>query len=889
MENLILPSTSRPPIPIPSKQETPSKFSSKPIKSTISFTKTHPPSHPKTIDTHLNYLCKNGRLSEAITALDAIAQRGSKLNPNTYAHLLQSCIDSDSIQLGRKIHARIGLLEEVEPFIETKLVSMYAKCGCLKDARKVFDEMRERDLYTWSAIIGACSREQRWREVVELFFTMMEDGVVPDDFLFPKILQACGNSGDFETGKLIHSLVIRCGLCCHTRVSNSILAVYVKCGRLSCAQRFFKNMDGRDRVAWNSMISGYCRRGEIEEAHGLFDAMSEVIEPGLVTWNILIASYSRSGDCDVAMELMRKMESFGISPDVFTWTSMISGFAQNNRRSQALELFREMVLAGVEPSGVTVTSATSACASLKALNKGKELHSVAVKIGFIKDVLVGNSLIDMYSKCGELEAAQRVFDMVSEKDVYSWNSMIGGYCQAGYCGKAYDLFMKMQESDIQPNTVTWNVMISGYMQNRDEDQAMDLFQKMEKDGIKWNTASWNSLISGYLQNGHKNKAFGIFRQMQLFNVAPNPVTMLSVLPACANLVASKKVKEIHGCVLRRNLESELSVANSLIDTYAKSGNIVYSRTIFDGMLFKDIITWNSLIGGYVLHGSPDSALYLCDQMRKVGLKPNRGTFVSIIFAHSLAGMVDEGKRFFSSMTEDYQISPGFEHYSAMVDLFGRSGRLEEAIEFIEGMTIGPDSSVWDALLTACRIHGNIGLAAHAGEHLLELDPGNFLIYELILQTYALCGKSDDASKVRKPEKGNEDKKSFGRSWIEVKNTVHTFVAGDRSKPYSDLLYSWIENIAEKVKAPDFHDTLYVEEEKEDICGFHSEKVAFAFALIGSPSAPQSIRIVKNLRMCGDCHQSAKYISLTYGCEIYLNDSKCFHHFKDGHCSCGDYW
>uniref|UniRef100_A0A5B7BEV6 DYW domain-containing protein n=1 Tax=Davidia involucrata TaxID=16924 RepID=A0A5B7BEV6_DAVIN len=893
MESLIIPCNSKPPITIPFKQ-----FSSEPFKPKISFNKTQESvsikPDPRTTEAHLNYLCRNGRLREAITVLDSIAQRGAKVKvrPSTFTSLIQFCIDTSSIHLGRKLHKHIDLLRETDPFVETKLVSMYAKCGSLGDARKVFDGMRERNLYTWSAMIGACSREGRWWEVVDLFFFMMEDGIVPDNFLFPKILQACGNCGDVETGKLIHSIVIRCGMNCEARVRNSLLAVYAKCGRLSSALRFFENMEGKDRVSWNSIISGYCQEGEIGEARRLFDLMHEEgIEPGLVTWNILITSYNQLGNCDLAMEMLKEMESFGITPDVFTWTSMISGFAQNNRRNQALELFQEMFLAGVEPNGITLVSAISACASLKAPRKGKELHSVAVRLGFAEDLLVGNSLIDMYSKCGELEAARLVFDMILEKDVYTWNSMIGGYCQAGYCGKAHDLFMKMQESGVPPTVITWNVMITGYIQNGDEDQAMDLFQRMEKDGsIKPDTASWNSLIAGYLQNGQKNKALGIFRQMQSFSVRPNSVTILSVLPACANLMAAKKVKEIHGCVLRRNLESERSVANSLIDTCAKSGNIVYSKTIFDGMSTRDIITWNTLIAGSVLHGCSYAALDLFDLMRKEGLKPNRGTFVSIISACSLAGMIDEGKQIFSSMTDDYHILPGLEHYEAMINLFGRSGRLEEAFDFIEGMAIEPDFSVWAALLTACRIHGNIGLAVYACERLLELEPGNASIQRLVLQTHALCGISDDSLIVRKPGKRNETRESLGWSCIEVKNMVHTFVAGDKSKPNTEILYSWIKNIAGKIKRPDSHDGLCIEEEeKEEIGGIHSEKLAFAFALIGSPRAYQSIRIVKNLRMCEDCHRTAKFISETYGCEIFLSDSKCLHHFKNGHCCCGDYW
>ncbi|KAJ6392220.1 hypothetical protein OIU77_026051 [Salix suchowensis] len=773
MENLvIIRNFSKTPLTIQSRQESLSEFSQKSIKSSISFAKNPV---PKSIDSHLDSLCKNGSLTDAITVLDSVAQQGSK---------------------------------EKSPVIETKLVSMYAKCGYLRDARKVFDEMSERNLFTWSAMIGACCREKR------------------------------------------------CGMGSFPRVNNSVLAVYSKCGKLSLARRFFESMDERDIVAWNAMMSGYCFKGEIEEAHRLFDAMCEEgIEPGLVTWNILIAGYNQKGQCDVAMNLMKKMVSFGVRPDVVAWTAMISGFAQNNRNGEALDLYKEMILAGVEPNGVTITSALSAVASLKVLNMGLEIHSLAIKMGSVNDVLVGNSLIDMYSKCGQLGAAQLVFDLMSEKDLYTWNSMIGGYCQAGYCGKAYVLFTKMQKSQVQPNVVTWNTMISGYIQSGDEDQAMDLFHRMEKEGeIKRDSASWNSLIAGFLQIRKKDEALGIFRQMQSSCISPNPVTILSMLPACASLVALKKVKEIHGFVLRRNLVSVLSISNSLIDTYAKSGEIGYSRAIFDRILSKDFITVNSMITG-------------------------------------LAGMVDEGRKLFSSMTEDFEIIPASEHYAAMVDLYGRSGRLQDAIELIDSMSIKPQSSVWYALLTACRNHGNSALAIRAREMLLDLEPWNSSNHQSILQSYAMHGKYEDVPKVKKNENRNEVQKPKGQSWIEVNNTVHSFVAGDQSTSYSDL-FSWVERVSTEARVHDLHCGCCIEEEeeeKEEIVGIHSEKLALAFAIIRSPSAPQSIRIVKNLRTCADCHRMAKYISAKHGCEIYLSDSNFFHHFKSGSCSCGDYW
>ncbi|CAN1824123.1 Pentatricopeptide repeat-containing protein At1g19720 [Linum perenne] len=595
-------------------------------------------------DSYLTYLCRNERLSDAVNALDSLAQ--AKVKTATLIELLQSCIDSKSLDLGRKIHARIDLAEDQSVFVWTKLVGMYAKCGSFVDARKVFDGMRERNLYTWSAIIAACCRENRWEEAMDLFYSMMRDGILPDGFLLPKILQACANCEDYETGRLIHSLVIKCGHGSYPLVNNSILSMYAKCGKLELALLLFHCIDKTNIVAWNTLMNGYCLKGEIDEAVHLFNAMcKEGVAPNSLTWTILLTGYHNIGHCDAALDIMKTMESFGIKTDVVAWTSVISGYAQSNgQQSRAISLFKEMISAGAQPNEVTIAVVISVCAYMRWLNNGLEIHAFAVKMGFIDDnVFVGNSFIDFYSKCEKLDAAQEVFDMMPEKNALTWNSMIGGYIEAGYWRKAYDLFTRMQKSDIQPNVVTWNTLISGLMQNGDEEEAIDMFYRMEKDAkTKCDIVTWNALIAGYSKMGQKEKAVRVFRQMLSYGFSPNTVSILSVLPAVANLITLQNVKELHGAVLRRNLEASISISNSLIDSYANSGKLEYSRTLFEKMKRKDPITWDSMTAAYIAHGCSDTALTLVDDMLAQGLPPNQGTFVNMILAHSLNGNVDGG-------------------------------------------------------------------------------------------------------------------------------------------------------------------------------------------------------------------------------------------------------
>lgn len=773
---------------------------------------------------------------------------------------------------------------------------MYAKCGTLAEARQVFDAMPHRNLFAWSAMIGGCSRERRWEEVVGLFLRMMREGdASPDAFLLPKILQACANVADLETGRLLHSLAVRKGFLGppgSAHVANSVLALYAKCGELTLAKRFFEKLDSRDSVSWNSIISGHCQAGQNEEARRLFEQMvKEGAEPSSVTWNILIGSYNQCGRPELAMELMKEMQRSGIAADVVTWTSMISGFAQNCRPSEAFDLFREMLLSEVKPNGMTVASAISASADARSLRRGKELHSYAVRMGCLASVLVGNSLVDMYAKCGKLDDAQRVFDGIAEKDVFTWNSMIGGYALAGYCGRAHELFSEMESFGVRRNAVTWNVMISGHIQNGDEDRAMDLFRRMEEDGVKRNTASWNTLIAGSLQNGLVDRGLRIFRQMQSDLVRPNSVTVLSVLPVCANLVSASKVKEIHALTLRSDLQSVVPVANALIDAYSNSGDLESARALFDGLRSRDLVSWASMISGCVLHGRSRLALDTFSRMKEEGVRPNHSIFASVISAYGLEGMVEEGKELFDSMAEEHQLSPGMEHYRGMVDLFGRSGRLREASELIETMPVDPDSTVWSALFTAARIHGNVKIASFAAENLFKLDPEDTTLQRLTSSLQELSGaKSGDSSNMRKPNRDNNSRTaggSHGCCWIEVRNKVHTFSNGEQPTDNNmEAKLAEINGMEEKTRrSTGIHDDDYVEE----VGGVHSEKLAMAFGLINNMSGSRSVRVVKSVRMCSDCHTVAKLVSEAYGCDVLIKDPKCLHHFRDGECSCRGYW
>eukprot|EP01018_Ginkgo_biloba_P019231 Gb_39402 [translate_table: standard] len=779
---------------------------------------------------------------------------GKSSSANIYTSVLQGCTDVKAL---KQIHAhmfRIGINQNM--LLVTKLVSMYIACGSIEVARLVFDNIYTRSIGLWNVMIRGYSRNGFWEEALKLYYQMQWVCIQPNNFTFPVVLNACAGLSILREGKHIHNHIVRNGFESDAFVGNSLVDMYAKCG-------------------------------SIESARQVFDKISE--------------------------------------KDVVSWSAMIGGYAQSGHAIEALTLFRQMLLAHIVPNLVTLVSVLPACANLAAEQHGKCIHGYIIRSGFESSVVVGTALIDMYAKCESVEIARQLFDKMSERNVVSWSAMIAGYAQNGHASEALKLFNQMQLAHMKPTAVTlasvlqacahlgalqqgkWlhgyiivrgletdifvgTALIDMYGKCGSIDIAGRLFEKVSKK----NVVSWTAMITTYAQNRHANEALTLFRQMQLVDVRPDSITIASVLPACAHLAALQHCKGIHGYIIRSGYDSELCVGNSLIDIYAKCGSLEIAQKVFDKMSNRDVVTWNVMIAGYGIHGHGKNALTLFCQMLERGMRPDYITFVCVLTACSHSGLVDEGCQYFNCMTRDYSIEPGVEHYACMADLLGRAGHLDEAQDFIEKMPVEPDASVWGALLGACRIHCNIELGEHVAQRLFDLEPENAGSYVLLSNIYAAAGRWDDVTRTRTMMKNRGVKKTPGCSLIEVNNRIHTFLVGDVSHPQSEKIYATLETLVEQIKEAGYvphtnfvlHD---VEEEmKEDMLCSHSEKLAIAFGLINTnPGSP--IRIMKNLRVCGDCHSASKFISSIVRREIIVRDANRFHHFKDGSCSCGDYW
>ncbi|PIA28798.1 hypothetical protein AQUCO_06600011v1 [Aquilegia coerulea] len=634
--------------------------------------------------------------------------------------------------------------------------------------------------------------------------------------------------------------------------------------------------------------------------------------------------------------------------DVYSWNSVIAELARSGNSIEALRAFSSLRKFSLNPNRSTFRCAIKSCSSLFDLRSGKQTHQQALVFGFESDLFVSSALIDMYSKCGVLNDARKLFDEIPMRNVVSWTSMVTGYVQNDNPHEALSLFKDFLREESEGSVFVDSVAlvsvlsacsrvsrkgitkgVHGYLIKRGFEgdlgvgsTLMDAYAKCGDvsvarkvfDGITLrDVVSWNSMIASYAQTGLSIEALEVFYEMlKEREVEFNDVTLSIVLLACAHAGALQLGKCIHdqtaypaeltlqtfiafGVGLGATLESSRELLEiMIIDMYCKCGRVETARKAFNCMKEKNVKSWTAMISGYGMHGRAKESLEVIYEMQKEGVKPNYITFVSVLAACSHAGLVEEGWHWFETMNAEFNIEPGVEHYGCMVDLLGRAGCLNEAYHLIKGMKVKPDFVVWGALLGACKVHKNVELGEISAKKLFELDPKNCGYYVLLSNMYADAGRWRDVERMRVNMKNHGLVKPPGFSLVEVKGRVHVFLVGDRDHPQHEDIYKYLEKLSIKMQevgyAPDttsvFHDV--DQEDKETVLRVHSEELAFVFGIMNS--IPEStIQIIKNLRVCGDCHTAIKIISKIVDREIVVRDSNRFHQFRDGLCSCGDYW
>ncbi|CAM9001330.1 unnamed protein product [Rhodiola kirilowii] len=645
------------------------------------------------------------------------------------------------------------------------------------------------------------------------------------------------------------------------------------------------------------------------------------------------ASTSNLKNDSAATNLTTLFNKYVDPTNIYSWNAVIQDLARSGDSVEALKAFSSLRKLSIRPNRVTFPCAIKSCSALNDLWSGKQAHGQALVFGYATDLFVTSALVDMYCKCGELRDASMVFDEMPFRNVVSWTTMINGFMQNGDAEGALRVFKEFLseeggDEEVRVDEVALVSVLSscsrilgkgvtdgvhGFALKRGllgylgvGNTLMDAYAKCGEVGVsrkvfnemgERDVVSWNSMIALYAQNGLSSEALSVFKAMlndEDVCLCWTEVTLSAVLLACTHSGALQIARSIHSQVKKTGMEHNLYIGTSLIDMYFKCGKVDFARETFKNMKTKNVTSWTAMIAGYGMHGLAQDAMDIFYEMRKSAVNPNYITFVSVLAACSHAGLVEEGQRWFQAMRNEYDIEPGVEHYSCMVDLLGRAGRINEAYNLTQEMKIKPDSVVWGSLLSACRIHKNVEYGEIAAARLFELEPMNCGYYVLLSNMYADSGRWNDVERMRSVIKTFCLAKKPGFSVVEARGKVHVFLVGDKEHPQRERIYEYLDQLLVKL-----HEVGYVpnngsilhdvdSEEQEMTLRIHSEKLAVAFGILNTIPGTV-IHISKNLRVCSDCHTAIKLIAKVVNREIVVRDSKRFHHFKDGGCSCGDYW
>lgn len=729
--------------------------------------------------------------------------------------------------------------------------------GSLKDALNLFENMRHCDTFIWNVMIRGFVADGLFRDAINFHHRMEFEGVRGDNFTYPFVIKACGGLYDMIEAERIHGKVIKSGLDLDVYIGNSLIIMYAKTGCIESVEKVFREMPVRDLVSWNSMISGYVSVGD-------------------------------------------------------------------GRRS--LSYFHEMQACGIKPDRFSVIGILGACSHEGFLQNGKVIHCQVIRSRLESDIMVQTSLLDMYGKCGSMDYAERLFDQITDKSIVVWNAMVGGYALNAQSFESFAHVRMMQEAgNLRPDLITMinllpscaqlevvllgksvhgfairhgflphmvleTALVDMYGQCGKMKAAECLFGQMNER----NLISWNAMIASYMQNGENRKAIALFQDLCNETLKPDATTIASILPAYAELASLREAEQIHGYITKLKLDSNIFVSNSIVYMYGKCGNLLRAREIFDRMTSKDVISWNTIIMAYAIHGFGRISIDLFLEMKEKGFEPNGSTFASLLLSCSIAGLAKEGWEYFNSMRRDYDITLGIEHYGCILDLIGRTRNLDHARNFIVELPLAPTARIWGSLLTASRNKGDIEYAEIAAKHILSLEHDNTGCYVLLSNMYAEAGRWEDVERIRSLMKKEGLEKSVGCSVVDLRTKTFRFRNHDRSQIKINMIYDVLDIISKKIGEDIYVHSLTkfrpsdLKKKRANSPQSHSVRLAVCFGLI-STVIGKPVLVKKNIRICEACHRFAKRISEITKREIIVRDSKIFHHFNGGHCSCGDYW
>ncbi|KAI5058862.1 hypothetical protein GOP47_0027032 [Adiantum capillus-veneris] len=716
---------------------------------------------------------EHGNCEEALHCFDVMQLEGVSPNATTYVSSMKACSLSGAIEKGHDIHAemeRIGALSE-NAFVGSAVVDMYCKFGMVNVAHEVFDRVPTRDVVLWTALIAGYSENGYSEYALDCFEHMQSEGVSPNVATYMCVLKACGGIGAGDKGQTIHAEINRQGLLeTNVLVGGALLDMYAKCGLLIKAQDVFDSLQVRDAVSWTALIAGYSDHGHGEEAIACFEKMqksginpeaatvvcilkacSSMVDPekcskilveierhgwlekDLVVGSTAIDMYAKCGLLDKAQQVFDKLRV----RDVVSWTSLISGYAEHGFEAEALKCMEQMQLEGICPNVITYVCSLKGHNGKEVSEEASKLHADIKRHGLEKNLVVANTLISMYAKCGLFSIARKILDELPGRDVISWTALLTGFLQHGRCEEAIKCYEQMQSEGISPNAATYVSLLKAFGTVGAIDKGIEIHNEIERHGLLEqdvvigntlvdicaehgsfrkarelfdkldvrNVFSWNALIAGYVEHGYEKEALKCFEQMQLEGVIPSATTWVCVLKVCGNTGARVRGKHFHALLEGTGLiERDAWVGSSLVDMYGKCGLPTSAQQVFEKLPVRDVVCWTALMAGYAEHGDFNKASQCLEQMQleDVPLSPVASALTFKLFGK--AGALSKGQDLHNSIENNGLYTDQYV-CSSVVDMYVKCGSIAKAQEAFNKI---PDRNLvsWTSLLRGYIEHGH---------------------------------------------------------------------------------------------------------------------------------------------------------------------------------------
>lgn len=723
----------------------------------------------------------------------------------TFAVVLPLCVRLGNSHNGKIVHCyiiKIGL--EKDTLVGNNLVSMYAKYGLVfPDAYTAFDSIADKDVVSWNALIAGFSENNMKADALRSFSLMLKELTEPNYATIANILPVCAYMDKkiaYRSGRQIHSYVVqRSWLQTNLSVCNSLVSFYLRVGRIEEAASLFTRMGSKDLVSWNVVIAGYASNCEWFKALHSFHKLVQKgnVSPDSVTivsilpvcaqltnlafgkeihsyilrhsyllentsvGNALISFYARFGDTSAAYRAF----SMTSKKDIISWNAILDAFADSLKHSEFINILHHLFDEAIILDSVTILSIVKFCTHVQGVGRVKEVHGYSIKAGLLHDEeepMLGNALLDAYAKCGNVEYASKIFQGLSNRrTLVTYNSMLSGYVNSGSHDDAQILFSEMSTTDL----TTWSLMVRIYAESCCPSEAIDVFHEIQARGMR-----------------------------------PNTVTIMSLLPACAQIASLHLVRQCHGYIIRGEL-SDIYLKGTLLDVYAKCGSLKSAYSVFQSDAHRDLVMFTAMIAGYAVHGMGKEALMIYSHMIDSGIKPDHVFITTLLSACSHAGLIQDGLQIFDSIRTVHGMKPTMEQYASVVDLLARGGRLDDAYSFVTQMPVEPNANIWGTLLRACTTYNRMDLGRSVANHLLQAESVDIGNYVQISNMYATDAKWEGVMELRNLMKKKEMKKPAGCSWVDLDGQMNAFVSGDCSHPQRDRIFDALNTLHLEMKEP----------------------------------------------------------------------------------------